>query len=71
MATLGEIRKLLGAQEITDTRKILELFVKIAESNPQAVIDVMSHFAKQRNPETMVQFYKENAEYLKTIFDYS
>lgn len=71
MATLATIRKQIDAQAATDTRKILDLFIKIAETNPQAVIDVMGNFAKQRNPEMMVTFYKENAGYLKAIFDYS
>lgn len=68
--TLGEIRKAIDVQTVTDVRKICDLFLKIAESNPEVVVAAMGDFARKRNPEGMVQFYKDNAEYLKKLFDY-
>lgn len=67
--TLGEIRKQINAQTATDARKICDLFLRIAEQNPQTVIDVFSNRMKNDRSEMMVQFYRDNATYLKELFD--
>jgi hypothetical protein len=72
-ATLTEIRKQLDGDNCTDTRKTLTMFAKICKTNPGAVYAVMGKWAQERQDlggTSMIDWYRENAEYLATLFDY-
>ena len=62
---LGEIRKSLKPDTITDIARILMLFQDICKNNPEIVRANFSEFLKLRDTDnTMVSFYRDNAEYL-------
>jgi predicted solute-binding protein len=73
---IGAIRKDVTPQVATDVRRICELFIRIAEQNPQAVQAAFSDYLKSRVAQEaesgarMVQFYVDNAEYLLDLFHY-
>lgn len=73
MATLTQIKKTLTADDCTNTRRIMQMFVKICQTNPDVVKTAFGDYLKRGDAPSqsrMVAFYEDNANYLADLFNY-
>lgn len=70
MSTLTQIKKDLKPDTCSDVKHIMKMFIHICENNPEAVKASFSPRMQADRPDMMVKFYRDNAEYLKELFNY-
>lgn len=70
---ITEIRKELTPDDCTGVRGLMQMFIRICNSNPDAVKAAMGLWARERadlGGTDMVAFYRDRAAYLAELFDY-
>ena len=70
--TLTQLRKEIDLSDASNIKQIMSMFAKIAETHPEIVMEAFGAYLKRSNQATQlaqVEWYKDQAEYFKTLFN--
>lgn len=70
--TLTQLRKEINLTEAANIRQIMSMFAHIAKNHPEAVKESFGAYLKSRSEASQnaqVEWYGDQAEYFKTLFN--